>query len=171
MDHQHPGDQHERPLSPIGGEPADNDRTLWNATVAALAAVGIEVVQAGDGRSGAVLQLGPRGLAVAVAWQPTEQHSLPGGVLAVNVCRTRDGAPSARRVNNLILQGFLADAGLRTTFADGHLLVVDPDLQLPEAPARPAAPAARPAPAVQGRPPQRRKRRTGWFRLTGSRRT
>ncbi|MER5638113.1 hypothetical protein ABT095_14290 [Kitasatospora sp. NPDC002227] len=100
-----------------------------------------------------VLQLGPRGLAVAVAWQPTEQHPLPGGVLAVNVCRTSDGAPSARKVYNLILQGFLADAGLRTTFADEHLLVVHPDLELPApAAARTAPRAARPTPAVVVKP-------------------
>ncbi|MER6401184.1 hypothetical protein ABT263_34860 [Kitasatospora sp. NPDC001603] len=50
------------------------DRPLWDATIAALTAAGIDVVQAGDGRPGAVLQPGPRDLAVAVDWQPTDQH-------------------------------------------------------------------------------------------------
>ncbi|MFB8290661.1 hypothetical protein [Kitasatospora purpeofusca] len=177
MHTHHPGDQPEQPLSPATGEPGDDDRALWNATADALAAVGIDIVQAGDGRPGAVLRLGPRGLAVAVAWQPTEQHPLPGGVLAVNVCRTRDGAPSTRTVNNLILQGLLADAGLRTAYADEHLLVVHPDLQLPAASAEATAPTARPAPgarpahAVLAHLPKRRRRRAGWLvRLTGSRR-
>ncbi|WP_033820536.1 hypothetical protein, partial [Kitasatospora sp. MBT63] len=84
MHHQHLGYQQERLPSPVAAtESAADDRTLWNETATALAAVGIDIVQAGDGRPGAVLQLGPRGLAVAVAWQPAEQHPLPGGVLAV----------------------------------------------------------------------------------------
>ncbi|MFE5587618.1 hypothetical protein [Kitasatospora sp. NPDC056531] len=37
---------------------------------------------------------------------------LPGGVLAINVCRTRDGAPpSPRMVCNLILEAHLATLG------------------------------------------------------------
>ncbi|MER5638124.1 hypothetical protein ABT095_14345 [Kitasatospora sp. NPDC002227] len=162
--HHHPGDQHEHRDSPV-----DDDWTLWDATVAALAVVGIDIVQPGDGRPGAVLQLGPRGLAVAVAWQPTEEHPLPGDVLAVNVCRTSGAEPSVRKMLDLILQGFLDGAGLRTTFADGHLFVVHPDLKLPAPAAASATPrAARPAPAVTAAPP--RPRRAGWLPRIRSRR-
>ncbi|WP_033817748.1 hypothetical protein, partial [Kitasatospora sp. MBT63] len=90
-------------------------------------------------------------------------------VLAVNVCRTRDGAPSTRKVNNLILQSFLADAGLRTVCADKHLFVVHPDLELPAPTAASAAPrAARPTPAVMVSPPRRRQ--ASWFPLIRHRR-
>ncbi|MGW4896024.1 hypothetical protein ACWEQL_27780 [Kitasatospora sp. NPDC004240] len=132
MYHQrHSSNQPGHRVSPASDEPAADDRALWNETAAALAAVGIDLVQAGDGRPGTVLQPGPRDLAVVVTWQPTEQHPLPGGVLAVNICRTRDAAePSTRTVTNLILQALLADAGLRTTYIDGHLVVVHPDVQI-----------------------------------------
>ncbi|MGE7439038.1 MULTISPECIES: hypothetical protein [Kitasatospora] len=67
---------------------------MWAQTVAVLAAVSIDVVRAGDGRHGVVLEPGPRGLAVAVRWQPAGQHPLPGGVLAAGAC-SRNGHPSA----------------------------------------------------------------------------
>ncbi|MFJ9777790.1 hypothetical protein ACIRVF_42225 [Kitasatospora sp. NPDC101157] len=143
------------PAPPAGPpEPADGGQALWDATVAALAAADIDIVQAGDGRPGAVLELGPRGLGVAVRWQPTDQHLWPGGVLSVSACRG-DGPVPARKIRNVILESHLTDAGLRTAYADGHLVVVHPDLVLPgqqprregtaalEALDRPAAPAQR----------------------------
>ncbi|MFJ2779468.1 MULTISPECIES: hypothetical protein [unclassified Kitasatospora] len=131
---------HDQPAEPDSTDPvaaAGDRRALWDRTVAALAAAGIDVVQAGDGRPGAVLELGPRGLAVAVRWQLTDQHPLPSGVLAVSVCRTPGGdPPSARFVQNLVLESHLAGAGLGTAYADEHLVVLDPDVVLPGASGR-----------------------------------
>ncbi|MGK4585980.1 hypothetical protein [Kitasatospora sp. HPMI-4] len=110
---------------------AEGGRALWDATVAALTAVRIDVVQAGDGRPGAVLELGPRGLGVAVRWQPTDQAPLPSGILTVNAC-SRDGrSVPARLVQNLIPECHLCDAGLRTTYAEHRLVVVYPDAVIP----------------------------------------
>ncbi|OKI25163.1 hypothetical protein [Streptomyces sp. CB03911] len=158
-------DQHHPTSHPYGSDaPPGGGQALWDSTVAALAAAGIDVAQAGDGRPGAVLEPGPRGLAVAVRWQPTEQHPHPGGALSVTACR--GGPVSARQIHNMILESHLTDAGLRTAYADGHLVVVQHDLEIPgrPRPVRAAAPAAagHPAPAV----PERRPRRwpTNWLR-------
>jgi hypothetical protein len=81
-----------------------------------------------------VLELGPRGLAVAVRWQHAAQALLPGGVLAVNVCR--GGLPDTRLVQNLILEAHLTIAGLHTAYAGQHPAVVHPDVVLPGASGR-----------------------------------
>ncbi|MFJ6140576.1 hypothetical protein [Kitasatospora sp. NPDC092286] len=107
-----------------------------------------------------MLQPGPRDLAVAIRWQPTEEHPLPGGVLGVNVC-SRTGHPvGACQICNMILESRLADAGLRTAYADGHLVVVHPDVEIPGQPRREStAPPAAPA-----RPARRRGWPARWLR-------
>ncbi|MFJ9777785.1 hypothetical protein ACIRVF_42200 [Kitasatospora sp. NPDC101157] len=161
-------DQHH----PTGSTAApDGDQALWDSTVAdpALAGVGIDVVHAGDGRPGAVLELAPRGLAVAVRWQPTEQHPLPGGALSVMACRGGGSIP-ARQIHNVMLQSHLANAGLRTVYADGRLVVVHPDLEIPGRPR--TAPATAPAALVSSAsvsavpgpsaPARQERRARGW---------
>ncbi|MGW2402766.1 hypothetical protein ACWCYY_40130 [Kitasatospora sp. NPDC001664] len=154
-------DQH-RPADHPGSSAAATDagQALWDSTVAALAAAGIEVVQAGDGRPGAVLQASPNGLAVAVRWQPTEQHLLPGGALSARACRS--GPVPARQIYNLMLQHRLDDAGLRTVYADEDLVVAHPDLEIPGWPwPRPVRSATLSAPGHPAADPAVRERGPG----------
>ncbi|MGA5824287.1 hypothetical protein ACPC54_41400 [Kitasatospora sp. NPDC094028] len=161
----HDQHHHTRPGPEDAPGPPDGERALWDQTVQALAAAGIDVVQAGDGRPGAVLELGPRGLGVSVRWQATNQAPLPGGVLAINVCRGE--LPTARRLQNLILEAHLVGAGLRTAYAGQHLAVVRPDVVIPDksrpervtAPVAPAAPVPLTGAVV---PARHARRRRGW---------
>jgi hypothetical protein len=147
---------------PLG--PAEGGLALWEATLAALAAAGTEVVQAGDGRPGVVLEIGPRGLGIAVRWQATARAPLPGGVLGVNSC-SRDGSPvPARQIQNMILESHLTGAGLRTAYAGPHLAVLHFDVVIPGR--LTPGPAADP---VHLAPGPGRLRRGLWVRLRPSR--
>ncbi|MFG3229946.1 hypothetical protein ACGF07_34875 [Kitasatospora sp. NPDC048194] len=151
----------QQPPTPTAG-PADRGSELRDATIAALAAADIDIVHAGDGRPGAVLEPSPDGMGIAVRWQPTDQQPLPGNITALNICRGTT-LPNPRQLQNVLLDIHLTQAGLRTAYAGQHLAVLHPNVVIPQTPA--SNRAAAPTPSHAAAPASPRPRRRLWDRL------